>query len=230
MPPKRALGTSISTSAAGPATGSSPAKASTISGRALTLQAQSATQKTLLCGRVTRLASQPPLRGRHRGELGGPAGTSSAQRWQCATSVENSTFTVVALICASRITKTNWPSPLPPDMDTPDTGYTTPWLWWAGRKCRSRSVTVSTRQISWIRRQQSSSATRLPLRTIDLSSIFMRVSWMKRPLLFRGLTVSCLGLAKKASMLRGLWSPRLLPRRWTKTSQCRRHSPLFTRR
>src|SRR5690606_13720597 len=56
----------------------------------------------------------------------GPAGTSSARPWPTATSGRASTSTAAASTCASRTTRTRWPSPAPPATTSPSSGCTTP--------------------------------------------------------------------------------------------------------
>ena len=73
-------------------------------------RAASATRATSRCGRATSPASRRPRPGRRRGAAAGPAGTSSARRWSASTSGRSSTSTAAASTCASRTTRTSWPS------------------------------------------------------------------------------------------------------------------------
>ena len=73
-------------------------------------RAASATRATSRSGRATSRASRRPRPGRRRGAAAGRAGTSSARRWSASTSAPSSTSTAAASTCASRTTRTSWPS------------------------------------------------------------------------------------------------------------------------
>ena len=86
-------------------------------------RAASATRATSPCGRATSPASRRRRLAHARGRAAAPAGTSSARRWRAATSATPSTSTAAASTCASRTTRTSWPSPPRPGL-----GFANYWL------------------------------------------------------------------------------------------------------
>ena len=104
------------------------------------------------------------------GQRAGRAGTSSAPRCRGATSGRSSTSTAAASTCASRTTRTSWPSRPRPATHSRATGCTTASSPSATRRCRSRSAISSSPKTCCASGIRWSCATRSPRPTTARAS------------------------------------------------------------